>query len=132
MKTAEGEISFAVLGKLVRAMLSVFTGPLVEDSFNIMDVIVDKHKVKLSIETYEGFAVIVTPESSRGDCQCSIKEILSFYGRYKSYLMKKKDKMCQEKEQKIREAVRVLIAVKVRAFSTSSTSTGAKQSSSTA
>ncbi|XP_060779528.1 uncharacterized protein LOC132887834 [Neoarius graeffei] len=81
MKMAEGEIRFPLLGKLVRALLSVFTGPLIEGSFNIMDDIIEKDRVKLSIETYEGFAVIVTPEGSRGDRlnnenQCSIEEIM--------------------------------------------------------
>lgn len=48
------------MGKLARALLSVFTGPLVEGSFNIMDDIIEKDRTSLNIETYEGFAVIKT------------------------------------------------------------------------
>ena len=50
MKTPEGSIRFPVLGKLVRALLSLFTGPLVEGSFNIMDDIIEKDRARLNIE----------------------------------------------------------------------------------
>ncbi|XP_062386970.1 unconventional myosin-XV [Sardina pilchardus] len=46
MKTPEGSIRFPVLGKLVRALLSLFTGPLVEGSFNIMDDIIEKDRAQ--------------------------------------------------------------------------------------
>lgn len=99
MKTAEGQIRFPVLGKLVRALLSVFTGPLVEGSFNIMDDIIEKDRVRLNIETYEGFAVIKTHLKAAGETASTMKisaslrsSCLFSYGRYKSYLKKKKDK----------------------------------------
>lgn len=39
MKTSAGEI-FPILTKLVKAVLSIFSGPVVEGSFNVMDGIV--------------------------------------------------------------------------------------------
>ena len=46
------------MGKLVRALLSLFICLLFEGSFNIMDDIIKKDRVKLNIETYEGLAII--------------------------------------------------------------------------
>lgn len=58
MKMPEGGMRFPILGKLVKALLSLFTGPLVKRSFNIMDDIIEKDRVRLNIETYEGLAII--------------------------------------------------------------------------
>lgn len=53
-----GEMKFPILAKLVKALLSLFTGPLVEGSFNIMDDIIENDRVRPNIEMYEGFAII--------------------------------------------------------------------------
>lgn len=58
MKMPAGEMKFPILAKLVKALLSLFTGPLVEGSFNIMDDIIENDRVRPNIETYEGFAII--------------------------------------------------------------------------
>ncbi|XP_059364858.1 uncharacterized protein LOC132103782 [Carassius carassius] len=45
MKMPGGGMRFPILGKLVKALLSLFTGPLVEGSFNIIDDIIEKDRI---------------------------------------------------------------------------------------
>lgn len=59
-------IRFPILGKLVKALLSLFTGPLVEGSFNIMNNNIEKDRVRLNIETYEGLAIIKSHMKATG------------------------------------------------------------------
>ncbi|XP_056441350.1 uncharacterized protein LOC130378664 [Gadus chalcogrammus] len=65
-KTPGGGLRFPVLGKLVKAVLSLFTGPLIEGSFNIMDDIIENDRVRLNIETYEGLAIIKSHMKATG------------------------------------------------------------------
>ncbi len=51
MKMPAGGMRFPISAKLVKALLSLFTGPLVEGSFNIMDDIIQNDRVRLNIET---------------------------------------------------------------------------------
>lgn len=109
MKAPEGEFQFPILGKLVKALLSLFTGPLVEGSLNIMDDIIEKDRVKLNIETYEGLAMIKSPLKAAGrtvsmmNISAALRSLcLSSYDRYKDHLKKKKEKISKDKECKIR------------------------------
>ncbi|XP_073672055.1 uncharacterized protein [Paramisgurnus dabryanus] len=136
MKTPDGSIRFPILDKLVRALLSLFTGPLVEGSFNIMDDIIEKDRVRLNIETYEGFAVIKTHLKAAEQTACTMRisaalrsSCLSSFERYKCHLEKKKEKINAEKDRKIREALKVLSAVKVKKVKKASTTSSATKSS---
>lgn len=107
MKAPEGEFQFPILGKLVKALLSLFTGPLVEGSLNIMDDIIEKDRVKLNIETYEGLAMIKSHLKAAGrtvsmmNISAALRSLcLSSYDRYKDHL--KKEKISKDKECKIR------------------------------
>lgn len=57
MRTTERGMRFPILGQLVKALL-LFTGPLVEGSFNIMDDIIEKDGAWLNLEAYEGLAIV--------------------------------------------------------------------------
>ena len=38
--------------------MSIFSGPLIESTFNIMDDIVEKDRSKLTVENYEAVAIV--------------------------------------------------------------------------
>ena len=40
--------------------MSIFSGPLIESTFNIMDDIVEKDRSKLTVENYEAVAIVKT------------------------------------------------------------------------
>lgn len=51
---------YPLLTKLITSLLSVFSGPLKESTFNIMDDIFEKDRTKLSMENYEAVAIVKT------------------------------------------------------------------------
>lgn len=58
MKNPERGVRFPILGQLVKALLSIFTGPLVEGSFNLMDDILEADRCSMNVETYESLAIV--------------------------------------------------------------------------
>lgn len=62
---SKGEPVFPLLTRLVKALLSIFTGPLVEGSFNIMGDIIEEDRTRLTIHNYEALAVIKSYLSAR-------------------------------------------------------------------
>ncbi|MEQ2183330.1 hypothetical protein GOODEAATRI_031613 [Goodea atripinnis] len=68
IKNREGGERFRVLNKPVKALLSIFTGPLVEGSFNLMDDIFEADRCSMNIERYEGLTVIKSTLKAR---QCT-------------------------------------------------------------
>lgn len=52
------ELRYPLLARLVMALISIFSGPLVEASFNIMDDCVRSDRTKVCVENYESVAVI--------------------------------------------------------------------------
>ena len=45
---------------LISALMSIFSGPLIESTFNIMDDTVEKDCSKLTVENYEAVAIVKT------------------------------------------------------------------------
>ena len=45
---------------LISALMSIFSGPLIESTFNIMDDIVEKDRNKLTVENYEAVTIVKT------------------------------------------------------------------------
>jgi hypothetical protein len=64
---------FPTLGQLVKALLSIFSGPLVEASFNLMDDCIRSDRTKLLVENYEASAVIKSALRSRQETPTSFK-----------------------------------------------------------
>nr|XP_009294180.1 uncharacterized protein LOC103909516 [Danio rerio] len=129
MKMTGGGTRFPILGKLVKALLSLFTGPLVEGSFNMMDDIIEKDRVRLNIETYEGLAILKSNMKVMGKTASKMqitpalrRFCLSSYETYQNHLKKKKVNLDNQKERKLREAVKVLSEVRVRKVKKGSTS----------
>ena len=46
-----------MLQKVISAMLSISSGPLIENTFNIMDDIVGNDSSKLAVENYEAISI---------------------------------------------------------------------------
>ncbi|KAK7088119.1 hypothetical protein V1264_022079 [Littorina saxatilis] len=53
-----GSVRFPMMMRLIKALLSIFSGPLVESSFNTMDDCIRKDRVNLLSENYEAVAMV--------------------------------------------------------------------------
>ena len=54
------EPRYPFLKRLISALMSIFSGPLIESTFNIMDDIVQKDRSTLTVENYEAVAIVKT------------------------------------------------------------------------
>ena len=114
LKTTERGVRYPTLIKLVKALLSVFTGPLVEGSFNLMDDILEADRCRMNVETYESLAIIKSTMKAR-NCTASTmlidqplrKSCLSSYETYQLHLRKKKASEQALKEKRMDEAIRM-------------------------
>lgn len=94
-------------------------GPLVEGSFNIMDIIIIKnYRFRLNIETYEGITIFKSNIQARGKtasnieiCPALKRKCLSSYERYKTHFKLKKERIKRQTEMKLRKSVKVLSAI---------------------
>ena len=114
LKTSN-EPRYPMLQKLISATLSIFSGPLIESTFNIMDDIVEKDRSKLTVENYEAVAIIKTAIKRQkiSAVQMTIhanmkKACITTYSSYKQYLATKKQVKEQKKEQKLKDSVLIL------------------------
>ncbi|RUS68465.1 hypothetical protein EGW08_023773, partial [Elysia chlorotica] len=62
---------YPFLSKLVKAALSIFCGPLVESSFNIMDDILEDDRNRLTTFNFESLALIKSHLSAQKQTSCS-------------------------------------------------------------
>ena len=108
-------IKFPVLSKLVKALLALFTGPLVEGSFNLMDDVLRSDRSSLNTETYEALAIIKSSlhmtkkNASTMDVDSNMtKSCLSSYHLYQSHLLRKKTLKADKQKKKLQEAVKIM------------------------
>ncbi|KAL8618685.1 hypothetical protein ACOMHN_048861 [Nucella lapillus] len=108
----EGKTRYPLLKRLVSALLSIFTGPLVEATFNIMDDIVENDRTMLTSENYEAVALIKS--GLRADKKDSTtmpithkmrKTCTSAYSAYKEFLETKKLQKEELKQKRIQAAL---------------------------
>ena len=45
---------------LISALMSIFSGPLIESTFNVMDDIIEKEHSKLTVENYKVVTIVKT------------------------------------------------------------------------
>ncbi|KAL8567855.1 hypothetical protein ACOMHN_058977 [Nucella lapillus] len=111
----EGKTRYPLLKRLVSALLSIFTGPLVEATFNIMDDIVENDRTMLTSENYEAVALIKS--GLRADKKDSTtmpithkmrKTCTSAYSAYKEFLETKKLQKEELKQKRIQAALHKL------------------------
>lgn len=109
------EPRYPVLQRLISALLSIFSGPLVESTFNIMDDIVEKDRSKLTVENYEAIAIVKTTLKRQKvsavkmvvDAQLK-KCCIRAYANYQEFLAKKKELVEKKKEEKLKASVLLL------------------------
>ena len=89
---------YPTLKKLVTSMLTIFSGPLVESTFNIMDDIVEKDRTKLTVVNYEAIAIIKTTLRKQNVKSTDLKvspdmkkACIQAYNTYQTYLKQKKE-----------------------------------------
>lgn len=115
LKNSERGVRYPTLCKLVKALLSIFTGPLVEGSFNLMDDILESDRCSMNVETYESLAVIKSTLIAR-DWTASTMNIdqplrrscLCSFQNYQLHLKKKKETAQALKQKRLSEAARIL------------------------
>ena len=105
---------YPVLSSLVRASLSIFTGPMVECSFSVMNDIIDSRSGRMEIETYSAIMTTKYFLKSSGKSAATkfkrkdilrdpVDSTLSYYmrtssSRYKKCLKSKREKMLLKKK----------------------------------
>ncbi|XP_063049613.1 uncharacterized protein LOC134444070 [Engraulis encrasicolus] len=115
LRDASAGVRYPTLSKLVRALLSIFTGHLLKGSFNLMNDIRESDRCSMNVETYEGLAVIKstlkarewTPSTMSID-QSLRRPCLSSFQSYQQHLKKKKDASHALQQQRLSVAARVL------------------------
>ncbi|KAK9972429.1 hypothetical protein ABG768_025736 [Culter alburnus] len=115
LKNAERGVKYPTLCKLVKVLLSIFTGPLVEGSFNLMDDILESDRCSMNVETYESLAVIKSTLKARNWTASTMnidqplrRSCLSSFQNYQLHLKKKKETAQALKKKRLSEAARIL------------------------
>ena len=109
------EPRYPVLQLLISALLSIFSGPLIESTFNIMDDIVEKDRSKLTVENYEAIAIVKTTLKRQNvsavnmvvDAQMK-RSCIRAYATYQECLAKKKELAEKKKEEKLKASISLL------------------------
>lgn len=70
---SKGQVKYNILSRLVKALLSIFCGPLVEASFNIMDDILRSDRSRMTTQNYEALAMIKSSMIGRQESTTSIQ-----------------------------------------------------------
>ncbi|XP_055062812.2 uncharacterized protein [Misgurnus anguillicaudatus] len=114
LKKAERDVRYPTLCKLVKALLSIFTGPLVEGSFNLMDDILEDDRCSMNVETYESLAVIKSTLKAKDRTASTMtidqplrRACLSSFQNYQLHLQKKKETEQALRQKRLSEAARM-------------------------
>ena len=109
------EPRYPMIQRLVGSLLSIFSGPLVESSFNIMDDIVEKDRARMSVVNYEAVAIIKTVLRKKGVKAHKMpvtadmkRSCITAYSSYQKYLEKKKAEEIRRKEERLSVSVNKL------------------------
>lgn len=112
---------YPAMKSLVTALLTIFSGPLVESSFNIMDDIVEKDRASLTVENYEAVAIIKCTLRKRNLKGHTMKvdstmkrSCINAYSTYRAHLQKKKELKQLQLQQKLSVSVLQLKAEKAK------------------
>lgn len=113
------DVRFPILGKMVKAFLSIFTGPLIEGSFNLIDDILEADRCSMTLETYERLAIVKSAIKAREWTATTMKieqplrrSCLESYSTYQLQLKSKKEREEALKKRKLKDAAKVLSSVR--------------------
>jgi hypothetical protein len=109
------EVRYPMMQKLVKTVLCIFSGPLIESTFNIMDDIVEKDRTKLTVVNYEAVAIVKTAlrkknvKSTDLIVNNSMKSAcINAYATYRKYLQSKRVEDLKKHEEKLSTSVQLL------------------------
>lgn len=106
------EQRYPTLCKLVCSLLTIFSGPLIESTFNIMGDIIEEDRTKLTIENYEAVAIVKSVMKRKKVHAATLKVTasmkrccISAYSSYQKHLQSKKELLEQKKQEKLNQSV---------------------------
>ncbi|KAL5016272.1 hypothetical protein ScPMuIL_005861 [Solemya velum] len=106
---------YPVLSKLVCALLTSFSGPLIEGTFNVMGDIIEEDRSTMTIENYEAVAMIKTAlkrkkvKSHQLKVTPSMKRcVINAYGTYRKQLSNKKEQAVKRKQEILDQSIQKL------------------------
>ena len=95
MKSSTG-FRYPILSKLVKALLSIFSGPLIEGTFNILNDIIEEDRTKLTNHNYEALLMVKSYLNARELKAVSmdipksmVREVTASYSNYTNHMNKK-------------------------------------------
>ncbi|XP_045177599.2 uncharacterized protein LOC123537819 [Mercenaria mercenaria] len=118
------EPRYPVLKKLVSSVLTIFSGPLIESTFNIMDDIVEKDRTKLTVKNYEAVAIVKSSLKRKNVKSTTMKvsrhmkkSCISAYSKYQKYLKEKKENEQAKRAEKLSTSIQQLRMEKAKRVS---------------
>ncbi|XP_053384313.1 uncharacterized protein LOC128550116 [Mercenaria mercenaria] len=122
LKTFDNQ-RYPVLSKLVFAMLTIFSGPLVEGTFNVMGDIIEEDRTRMNIENYEAVAIVKTALKRKAVKASALKVTPSMkrccihaYSSYKQHIKLKKQMQEERKQEQLNESISKLKQEKAKRF----------------
>ncbi|XP_060560244.1 uncharacterized protein LOC132720200 [Ruditapes philippinarum] len=118
------QVKYPALKKLVTSVLTIFSGPLIESTFNIMDDIVEKDRTKMTVINYEAVAIVKTAlrkknvKSTNMKVSANMKKAcISAYQTYKEYVKQIKEEKQRKHEENLKASVQLLKQEKAKRVS---------------
>jgi hypothetical protein len=112
---------YPYLTKLAFSLLTAFSGPLVEGSFNIMGDIIEDDRAKMQIENYEAVAIIKMGLKRKDVKTHQLKitpviksSVINAYSVYKQHLESKKETAAKKKQDQLNQSIQKLKKLKVK------------------
>ncbi|KAH3845631.1 hypothetical protein DPMN_087913 [Dreissena polymorpha] len=106
------EQRYPTLSKLAQSLLSIFSGPLVEGTFNIMGDIIEEDRAKMCIENYEAVAIVKTAMKSSNVNASTLKvtnamkmNCIKAYSNYQKFLKQTKVEIEDKKKIILSESI---------------------------
>ena len=115
------QVRYPALKKLVTSVLTIFSGPLIESTFNIMDDIIEKDRTKMTVVNYEAVAIVKTVlrkknvKSTDMEVPTSMKKFcINAYATYKKHVKEMKEERQKKHEEKLQSSVQLLKVEKAK------------------
>ena len=87
---------YHILSKLMEALLSIFSGPLIEGTFNILNDILEEVRTKLTNHCYEALLMVKSYLNARelktvsmDTLKSMVREVTASYSNYTNHMNKK-------------------------------------------
>ena len=118
------QVKYPALKKIVTSLLTIFSGPLIESTFNIMDDIVEKDRTNMTVKNYEAVAIVKTALRKKNIKSTNMKvssnmkkSCISAYQTYKEYVKQVKEEKRRKHEETLKASVQLLKQEKAKRVS---------------